>query len=85
MIAGIQGCMAYNMDNGFSIGANLSDDGAFDRRVSADIILHSPQYLRWPLTLPMLRSFDLTRGVTSRVLVSLAPTNINYAIAKRVF
>ena len=35
--SGVQGRIAYNMGNGFSIGTNLSYDDAFDGRVSADI------------------------------------------------
>ena len=36
--SGVQGRIAYNMGNGFSIGTNLSYDDAFDGRVSADIL-----------------------------------------------
>jgi hypothetical protein len=35
--SGVQGRIAYNMGNGFSVGTNLSYDDAFDGRVSADI------------------------------------------------
>ena len=36
--SGVQGRIAYNMGNGFSVGTNLSYDDAFDGRVSADIL-----------------------------------------------
>ena len=36
--SGVQGRIAYNMGDGFSIGTNLSYDDAFDGRVSADIL-----------------------------------------------
>lgn len=35
--SGVQGRVAYDISNGFSIGTNLSYDDAFDGRVSADI------------------------------------------------
>jgi hypothetical protein len=36
--SGVQGRIAYNMGNGFSVGTNLSYDDAFEGRVSADIL-----------------------------------------------
>ena len=49
--SGVQGRIAYNMGNGFSIGTNLSYDDAFDGRVSADILyrLATPEATKAPV------------------------------------
>ena len=49
--SGVQGRIAYNMGNGFSIGTNLSYDDAFDGRVSADILYRgaTPEAVKAPI------------------------------------
>ena len=68
--SGVQGRIAYNMGNGFSIGTNLSYDDAFDGRVSADILYRfaSPKATTAPikkgLNAPTIKG--LTDGVKER-------------------
>ena len=47
----MQGRVAYNIGNDFSIGTNLSYDDAFDRRVSADITYRfaTPEAVKAPI------------------------------------
>ena len=49
--SGVQGRIAYNMGNGFSIGTNLSYDDTFDSRVSADILYRfaTPEATKAPI------------------------------------
>jgi hypothetical protein len=68
--SGVQGRIAYNMGNGFSVGTNLSYDDAFDGRVSADILYRfaSPKATTAPikkgLNAPTIKG--LTDGVKER-------------------
>ncbi len=68
--SGVQGRIAYNMGNGFSIGTNLSYDDAFDGRVSADILYRfaTPEATKAPVkkawNAPTIKG--LTDGVKER-------------------
>ena len=70
--SGVQGRVAYNMVNGFSVGTSLSYDDAFDGRVSADITYRfaTPK----ATTAPVNKAWDaptikgLTDGIKERVV-----------------